>query len=106
VSSMGVGESIRHYGFFVGKILLPLMLGAPLREKGPQEAAIMASSLDWTIVRPCSLVDTPIKDTWKVIEDPRQRVGSASLSRTDLATFLLGELSADRHLRKAISIIG
>lgn len=104
VSSIGVGESIHQFGFVV-RLILKAALGAALREKEPQERAIMASSLDWTIVRPGGLVDSPVLDTWKVIEDPRQRLKAAQVSRRDLATFMLLELSSRHYVKKAVSLV-
>ncbi|MCU0664146.1 MAG: NAD(P)H-binding protein [Myxococcota bacterium] len=106
VSSMGVGDSVGHYGFLIGKVLLPLFLGKALREKEPHERAIMGSRLEWTIVRPCTLVDEPPHGSWRVIENPRQRVGNAKLCRTDLAAFLVDELENRRYVRRAVSITG
>jgi uncharacterized protein YbjT (DUF2867 family) len=104
VSSIGVGESMRQFGFIV-RLILTAMLGSALREKEPQEKAIMASSLDWTIVRPGGLVDAPVLGTWKVIEDPGQRLKAAQVSRRDLASFMLLELSGRQYVKKAVSLV-
>jgi putative NADH-flavin reductase len=104
VSSVGVGDSIGQLGFVARAIIVPLFLAAALREKEPQEKAIMASSLDWTIVRPGNLVDEPVLGAWKVVEDPKQNLGRPVISRTDLAAFLLEELVASRYMKKAVSL--
>lgn len=104
VSSMGVGESMGHYGPVI-RTLLPLFLGKALREKEPQEAAVRASTLDYTIVRPCALKNGPLTG-YTVITDPTQRVGNAKLSRTTLAAFLVDELENPQHQRTAVSVIG
>lgn len=104
VSSVGVGDSIGQLGFLARAIIVPLFLKAALKEKEPQERAIMASSLEWTIARPGNLVDEPVLGAWKCVEDPRQNLGRPLVSRADLAAFMVRELAERSYLRKAVSL--
>ena len=63
----------------------------------------MASDLDWTIVRPARLKDTPARGTYRVEQAQALRGGNVT-GRADLAAFMLKELSEPRFLRKAVAI--
>ncbi|MEI6386359.1 MAG: NAD(P)H-binding protein [Spirochaetota bacterium] len=104
LSSVGVGDSMGQLGFLARAIIVPLFLKAALKEKEPQERAIMASSLEWTIARPGSLVDAPILGAWKCVENVHENLGRPVVSRADLASFLVGELAERKYLRKAVSL--
>lgn len=64
-------------------------------DRDEQEAIVMSSGLDWTIVKPPRLTDAGPSD--RVAAAPDLPVGLRSvLSRADLAHFLLDEIAAPR----------
>jgi putative NADH-flavin reductase len=72
-------------------------------DRSEQERSIMASALDWTIVKPPRLTDGPL--THRVSADPALRVGLLSrVSRSDLADFLLEEAASWQHLRQRVYV--
>jgi putative NADH-flavin reductase len=65
------------------------------------ERLVMASELDWTIVRPSGLFDTPAVTDYRLAESfLRERF----TSRTDLAACLLQQAGSDQYLRKAVAV--
>jgi hypothetical protein len=62
--------------------------------------AVTASDLDWTIARINSPNDRPAKGTVRAGFLGRDKVGSA-MSRADIASFLVGQLTDDTYHRAA-----
>ncbi|MBU3062671.1 SDR family oxidoreductase [Nocardia sp. NEAU-G5] len=65
------------------------------------EAAVRASELDWTIVRPSGLFDHPDVTDYVTDENSADGVFTA---RSDLAAAMLGQLTDGRFTRKAIGV--
>ena len=65
------------------------------------ECLVMASDLDWTILRPSGLFETPAVTEYRLAEDfLRERF----TSRADLAACLLQQASSDQFLRKVVAV--
>lgn len=78
---------------------------APLwRDKEGQEAAVMASGLDWTLVRPITLTDGPATGSYTAAESPRVRLTSR-ISRADVAAFMLAEVVSPAWSRRAVRLV-
>lgn len=67
------------------------------------EDLVIASDVDWTIVRPAELVDAPNVTNYRVEETYVIR-GMSKTSRLDLADFMLKQASASDLARKAVAI--
>jgi uncharacterized protein YbjT (DUF2867 family) len=67
------------------------------------EEIVMASDLDWTIVRPAYLVDTAAVSAYRVAEG-YMVPGMRKTARIDLAEFMLKEAVSPRHIRKAVAL--
>jgi uncharacterized protein YbjT (DUF2867 family) len=100
ITGLGAGDSRGHGGFFFDRLFLPLMLRKVYEDKDRQEDAIRASTLDWTIVRPTVLNDKPARGHVKALTD-LSGVHGGSIARSDVAEFVVQQLSADTWLRKA-----
>ena len=75
------------------------------RDREEQERLIESSGLDWTIVKPPRLTDSPPRN--QVQADPCLRVGLLSkISRADLAAFIADEIQASRFVRQRIFVTG
>ncbi len=97
ISSHGVGDSRGHSGFLFERVFVPLRLRAEFADKERQEALVAASDLDWTIVRPARLTNGPA--TGRMRAEPRLRISIRhSISRADVAEFVLTELERGDHL--------
>jgi putative NADH-flavin reductase len=72
-------------------------------DTGEMERVVMASDLEWTIVRPPSLTNGRLTSRYSV-EDDRMPRGGLSLSRADVAHFLLEELDRRAHVRRMVGM--
>ena len=97
ITGLGAGDSKGHGGFLYDKLILPLILQRIYDDKDRQEAEIRQSNLDWTIVRPGVLTDDPAKGHYRVMTDLTE-VTAGKISRSDVADFVLGQLTDDRYL--------
>jgi len=89
VTSIGAGDSKDQAPFFF-KILMATAMKKIFNDKNNQEAAVVASGLDYCIVRPGGLtVDAPT-GVINVIEGE-----AGSISRADVATFCIDAVSVD-----------
>lgn len=104
VSSFGVGDSMAQMGWVARYVFVPLFLKAALAEKEIQEKVICDSSGDWIIARPGSLTDGPRTGVYRTITGSSERVARPSISRADVADFLLQNLTGDRYLRRAVAL--
>lgn len=95
ITGIGAGDSHGHGGFLYDHIAQPLLLSSTYRDKDRQEEEIRESGLDWTIVRPTNLKDGPATDKIRALTDLTGFHGG-SIARTDVARFLISELT-DRH---------
>ncbi|MGO4570092.1 NAD(P)-dependent oxidoreductase [Rhizobium sp. 2YAF20] len=100
ITGLGAGDSRGHGGFFFDRLFLPLMLRKVYEDKDRQEDAIRASKLDWTIVRPTVLNDKPPRGGIKALTD-LSGVHGGTIARSDVAEFVVQQISADTWLRKA-----
>jgi uncharacterized protein YbjT (DUF2867 family) len=100
ITGLGAGDSRGHGGFFFDRLLLPLMLRKVYEDKDRQEDAIRASTLDWTIVRPTVLNDKPARGHVKALTD-LSGVHGGTIARSDVAEFVVQQLTTDTWLRKA-----
>jgi putative NADH-flavin reductase len=91
----------------IGRALLGLSsrLTRPLwRDKEAQEAAVMASELDWTLVRPITLTNGPATGDYVAEEAPKIRL-SSRISRADVAAFMLAEATVPRWSGRAVRLV-
>jgi putative NADH-flavin reductase len=70
-----------------------------------QERVVLASDLDWTLVKPPKLTNGGVPH--RIRADRALRIGLLSqVSRRGLATFMLDETSAGRHIRERVYVSG
>ena len=98
ITGIGAGNSKGHGGFLFDKVIFPLLLRHVYADKNRQEAVIKDSGLDWTIVRPSILNNKPGGNTIRTPTDLSDFHGG-SISRTDVATFVLNQIGNDAWLR-------
>ena len=101
-SSLGVGDSRNQADFVFVRIIVPLFLRGVFEDKERQEREIRHSKLDWVIVRPAQLTDSPRTDVYRVVTD-NSKVGN-KISRADVAAFMLEQLTHERYLKKTVAI--
>lgn len=76
-----------------------------LRDKEGMESLIVSSDLDWTLVRAPALKNTDAAGAYRHGEDVRVRLTS-SVSRADLAGFMLDEIEATQYVHGRPRVVG
>lgn len=100
ISSLGVGDSKDQVPFFF-KALMATALRSAFQDKEAQEKLVRASGLDWTIIRPGGLIDSPATGSYRAGLD---RSIGGQVSRADVAAFALKELTSDAYVGKTPAI--
>jgi putative NADH-flavin reductase len=87
----------------IGAVLSRFVFGNVLRDSLEMERVVKNSGLDWTIVRPVRLTNGSCTERWRFEVDRIPR-GGFSISRADVAHFLLETIEQDAHLQQVIGL--
>ena len=109
VSSSATDPAVRFMdtggGFLFERVLKPLItltIGRTMyADMRRMETLVMDSELDWTIVRPSGLFDTPAVTNYQMAEG---HIRGRFTARADLADCLLRQLTTDQYLHKAVAV--
>ena len=101
VSAMGIGASWTSLSLF-NRLFFATVLRSARADHEAQEAAVTASGLDWTIVRPSGLVNTPGTGVYDVGENVRAT--TSRIPRADVAHLILKELADCALIHRAVTI--
>lgn len=104
VTALGVGDSYDQVPFFFKGIIATILRKA-YADKNTQEPLIMTADLDWIIIRPGGLSDKPATGVYRFGTD-KSISGGPSISRADVADFVLKQLEDNRYLRRAVAVSG
>lgn len=99
ITGIGAGDSRGHGGFLYDRVIFPLFTKHRYADKDRQEALIRNSSLDWIIVRPAAYSDGGRRGDFRVATD-LEGITMRSISRADVAAFVLAQLTNDTYLKK------
>lgn len=83
--------------------VLRSLIGKRVEDKDRQEELVRASDLDWVLVRPPLLTNGKLKGRYRTGFDIPIKLFS-SVSRADVADFMLKQLTDDTYLRQAPTI--
>ena len=102
ISVIGAGESIANTNWYE-RLFLSTLLRSEMKDKAAMEAIVGASDLGWTIIRLPFLTDDP--PTGEIILFSAETGATAhKLTRSDLAAFMLAQLSSDQYLQKIVAV--
>jgi putative NADH-flavin reductase len=99
-SSLGVGNSKGRLGLLYTYFLIPLSLRGLFADKEVQESIIGDSALDWVIVRPAALTNGPRRGSYLEGEDIGHCLLTRRISRSDVADFMLKQLTENKYLHR------
>lgn len=102
ISMLGQGESTANAPLY-GPLLMATFLRGDKKDKAAMEAAVEGSDLDWVILRPPFLTDDPAQGHVRVFEAATGETAH-KITRTDLAAFMVAQLTSDQYLHQAVSI--
>jgi len=102
---VGVAALFPDIGVF-GHLLRATLLRNIADDSAEMERIVEASRLDWTIIRPPRLTNCPRREHYGVADDrlPNGAGGNATISRADVAHFMLNELEHPAHTRRIVGI--
>lgn len=101
-SAIGVGDSSAHAPLLT-KVVVATFLRASTPDKAAMEAVVRGSGLDWVITRPAVLTDEAATGHVRTLS-AGDRGRARSITRADLAAFLVTQLTSDDHLRQAVTL--
>jgi len=99
-TTLGAGDSQGNLNFFWKRIMFGWFLKAAFLDHELQEKYIVASSLDWTIVRPAAFTDGPATGQYRQGFAADVADLKLKISRADVADFMLKQLISDQYLRQ------
>lgn len=92
-------------GFFFDKVMQPIIMSTigqtTYADMRKMEELVRNSDLDWTIVRPSGLFETPTVTNYQMAET---HIRARFTSRTDLAACMLQQLTSNQYLRKVVAV--
>lgn len=104
ITGVGAGETRGHGGFLYDRIIYPLFTRPFYQDKDRQERLIRDSALDWVIVRPAPFKATAGSTPLQAITDVRPDTFLRRITRDEVASFVLDQLTDDRYLRRPVFI--
>ena len=101
ITAMGVGESWDTLSM-INKFFFAVLLKSSRDDHEAQEAAVKESGLDWTIIRPSGLVDTPRTGVYDFGENIPAK--TSKIARADVADLIIKELEQNSNIGKELTI--
>ena len=102
LSSLGAGESRFILPQPMRFLLVNFILRVPLADHNVNEQRLAKSKLKWTIIRPGGLTDGLLTEEFKYGSKIIKLKGSASISRANVAAFMLKQLSDETNVNKSV----
>jgi len=102
LSSLGANESRYLIPQPLRFFLTNIFLRVPLADHNTNESNIMKSKLQWTIVRPGSLTDGQLTGEIRHGTENSKIKRSASISRANVASFMIQQLTDTTYEQKAV----
>jgi putative NADH-flavin reductase len=102
VSAFGVGDTFQQIPL-MPKLFVRTLLRHVYRDKAAGEAAIRGSDLEWTVVYPAGLTDGPRTGRYRSGERLELR-GFPTISRADVAEFLIAQVGDATYVRKGVLV--
>jgi len=106
LSSMGAGESRKLMGMILRFFIADIMLRVPLADHTANEKRIAKSKLNWTLVRPAGLTNGPKTGRLKHGKTLKVLKGSPQISRANVASFIIEQLSDASYIKSGVWIYG
>ncbi len=99
-STIGVGDSRGNLNFFWKYIMFGFLLRPAYADHIIQESIVRKSSLDWTITRPGAFTDGEHTGQYRHGFPGTDKTTKLSISRADVADFMLKQLKDKTYLHK------
>lgn len=103
-STLGVGDSQGNLNLYWKYIMFGLLIRRAFLDHIKQESYIKQSRLDWTIIRPGALTAGEKTGNYRHGFSGQDRSTQLKISASDVADFMLKQLSSDTYLHKTPSL--
>ncbi|MBB6107655.1 Putative NADH-flavin reductase [Mucilaginibacter lappiensis] len=103
VTGFGAGASGKYHNLIM-KILFRLFLKNEYDDKTRMEKLLSESGIKWEIVRPGVLNDKPAIGNYKIYTELQKDMKIGTVSRHDVATFLLDQAENPTYLGRYVSL--
>lgn len=103
-STLGAGDSWDNLNFYWKYIMFGLILRKVFADHQIQEQYVRHSNLDWTIIRPGAFIEGTRTGKYRHGFPGSDRTSSLTISRPDVADFILKQLTDNTYLGKAASL--
>ena len=104
MTSLGIGDSVGRLGLIYTFFVIPVILPFYFWDKTRQEKAIVASGVDWTIVRPGALTNARARGRVRQGARVGNFIWTVSVPRADVAGFMIDQLTSSSFLRTAVGV--
>ncbi len=106
LSSLGAGESRKIMRPLIRFFIADIMLRVPLADHTANEKRIAKSKLQWTLVRPAGLTNGPKTGRLKHGKSITILKGNPQISRSNVASFIIEQLSDTSYINTGVWIYG
>ncbi len=103
-TTLGCGESWKNLNFFWKRIMFGWYLRDTFTDHQNQEKHIVGSNCNWTIIRPAAFTNGGLTRQFRSGFSTADTSLKLSISRADLAYFMLQQLDSRENLRKKVGI--
>ncbi len=103
-STLGAGDSWNSLNFYWKYIMFRFLLRKVFADHQLQEKYVQQSNLDWTIIRPGAFIEGNRTGKYRHGFPGSDRTSSLTISRPDVAEFILKQLTDNTYLGKAVSL--
>ena len=103
-TTLGIGDTRGKLGLYYTLFVIPVIVFFYFKDKERQERYIQESGLDWVIVRPGQLTNGRKRGTYRHGTEVGSWWRTVTISRADVADFMLKQLTEDAYLRKTPGI--
>jgi len=104
-SAHGAGDSALEMPLFIRLVVRGVLLKNQFDDKDQMERLVRESDLKWTVVRPARLTDGPATGKFRAGERIAHGM-PPSVSRADVARFMLDQLESTEYVRRMPTITG
>jgi putative NADH-flavin reductase len=99
-TTLGTGDSRENLNFVWKHIMFGWLLKEAYEDHQKQEAYIMQSALQWTIVRPGAFTEGPATGKYRHGFSPKDKNTKLKISIADVAHFMLSQLQSNQYVNK------
>jgi putative NADH-flavin reductase len=104
ITSLGINDSRFKLGLYYTLFVIPFIVFFYFLDKSKQEKLIRNSGLSWTIIRPGQLTNGKKRGLYKHGPNLGNYIITKTISRADVAHFMLSQLNDLTYLRKPVGV--